>query len=357
MARQFHVPYDRFGYIFALQYVCFALASLSGGHAQHRYGFSNAALVSTGVFGTALLLMMGGALSSFGWIVLWIVPLGFAGGLTEAFSSIMVAGFERGDSSRLLNLSQVFYCIGAILAPQLVAMLLEREIAWRAAFLVFGIFVLCIGCFFVVLNRNLRRSSSTRSVPSTDTSREHSGLPLWRDASFYCMAGIMFLYVVVEMSSASWIAAYFEGRFALPVSSAARRLSLFWTGLIIGRALMVVLPARYTLWPGLIGGAFGMVVGSVLLALSSGSGLATVGVVLYGVAAGPVWPVTAMLSQRLSRSNRFTSGVIGAGGLGAAVGPLFGSYILRDLGLGWFFPLLSAGCVMLFSMTLIVRRL
>ena len=85
-------------------------------------------------------------------------------------------------------------------------------------------------------------------------------------------------------------------------------------------------------------------------------GLATVGVFLYGIAAGPLWPVTVMLSQKISHSNRFTSGVIGAGALGAALGPLFGSYIIRTIGLHWFFPLLAGGSVVLCLLALITRH-
>ena len=119
---------------------------------------------------------------------------------------------------------------------------------------------------------------------------------------------------------------------------------------------MVVLPARFTLWPGLIGGAAGMIIGNTLLALSSFPGLATFAVFLYGIAAGPVWPVTVMLSQKVSRSNRFTSGVIGVGALGAALGPLFGSYIIRNIGLQWFFPFLAGGSVALCSVALITHH-
>ena len=356
MAGGFNISDDVFGYIFTLQYICFALASLSGGYVQHQFGFPNHTLVVVGVFGMALLLIIGSGLSSFGWVLVWIIPLGFAGGLTEIFSSIMVTEFEDGDSSKLINLSQVFYCAGAILAPQLVAILMDLRISWRIAFLLFGTFVIVIGCFFGLINRHVSTPVHPISPSILDVPQDGSNISLHRDTIFYCMAILLFLYVVIEISSASWIAAYFEKRFILPVSAAARRLSLFWTGLIIGRTFMVILPARFTLWPGLIGGTLGMIIGNTLLSLSSSPGAATVAVFIYGIAAGPVWPVAVMLSQRLRHSNRFTSGVIGAGGLGAAIGPLLGSYIIRSFGLAWFFPLLAIGSVVLFSITLLTKH-
>ncbi len=356
IARQFNISYDVFGYIVTLQFVCFAAASLLGGYVQHQFGFPNHTLVVAGVFGMALLLIIGSGLSSFGWVLIWVIPLGFAGGLTETFSSIMVAECEDGDSSKLINLSQVFYCAGAILAPQLVAILMDLKISWRIAFLLFGTFVTFIGCFFGLVNRHVSTPAHPISPSTPHVTKEGSNISLHRDTIFYCMALLLFLYVVIEVSSTSWIAAYFEKRFALSVSAAARRLSIFWTGIIIGRSLMVVLPARFSLWPGLIGGTSGMVLGNTLLSLSSSTGAATGAVFIYGIAAGPIWPVTVMLSQQSRDSNRFTSGVIGAGGLGAAIGPLLGSYIIRSFGLAWFFPLLAIGSVVLFSITLITKH-
>jgi fucose permease len=356
MAKQFAISYETFGYIFMLQYICFTCASLLGGYIQHRFGLANRTLVVVGVLGVALLLMVGSLLPDFIWVVAWIIPLGFTGGLTETFSSIMVAEFEKGDSSRLLNLSQVFYCLGAIFAPQLVALLLDVNISWKVAFLIFGMFVFFIGGGFILFNRNTTIPMHSTSVSEPESPTQQVQIPLRQDTLFYLMATVLFLYVVIEISSASWISAYFEKSFHLSASSAARRLSLFWTGLIIGRTFMVIAPAKLTLWPGLLGGTFGMIIGNMLLSFGWSAQMATWAVLIYGIAAGPVWPVTVMISQRIRYSTRFTSGVIGIGALGAALGPLLGAQVIRYLGLAWFFPCLSIGSIVLFSLILITKH-
>jgi fucose permease len=118
---------------------------------------------------------------------------------------------------------------------------------------------------------------------------------------------------------------------------------------------MVVLPARLTLWPSLLAGTGGMIVGSGLLAVGWSSASATWAVLIYGIAAGPVWPIIVMLSQCLRQSAQFTSAVIGIGALGAAAGPLAGSQILRHLGIGWLFPVLMLGCGALFALALVAK--
>jgi MFS family permease len=79
-------------------------------------------------------------------------------------------------------------------------------------------------------------------------------------------------------------------------------------------------------------------------------------VLFYGIAAGPVWPIAVMLSQHTRHSVRFTSGVIGAGALGAALGPLLSAQVIRQLGLVWFFPFLSISSIVLFSLILITKH-
>ena len=119
---------------------------------------------------------------------------------------------------------------------------------------------------------------------------------------------------------------------------------------------MVIAPAKLTLWPGLLGGTFGMIIGNMLLSFGWSAQMATWAVLIYGIAAGPVWPVTVMISQRIRYSTRFTSGVIGIGALGAALGPLLGAQVIRYLGLAWFFPCLSIGSIVLFSLILITKH-
>lgn len=356
IAEQIHIPYETFGYIFMLQFVCFALAALVGGCVKGRFALPNRKLVAVGVFSVAVLLIIGNFLSSFVWLVVWVIPLGFAGGLIETFGSIVVAEFEERRSSKLVNLSQAFYCIGAIFAPQLVAILLSYEVSWRVAFLILGTLVFLIGLFFELVNRNSVTPTDVISTPEPESITDRSRILLRRDKLFYLMAFSLSLYVVIEAATVCWIAAYFEKKFNLLACSAAWRLSIFWTGLIAGRLLMLVVPAKWTLWPALIGGALGMLIGNTLLSFDWSSTTTTAIVVLCGIAAGPFWPVTVMVSHDLRNSTRFTSGVIGAGALGAALGPLLGSYIMRYLGLNLFFPILSIGSLLLLSIMLLTKH-
>ena len=176
------------------------------------------------------------------------------------------------------------------------------------------------------------------------------------DATFHLLAAALFLYVAVECSIVCWIASYFEKYLEVSKELAAKRLRDFWIGLIVGRTLTLALPRAWTLWPAAIVAAVGLTVGCALLSLSWSVSSAIVLVIVAGAAAGPFWPVLVVISQHVRRSSRYTAAVIGAGAFGAAMGPLMAALVIRYLGLGRLFPVLTAGSLLLVVMILLARR-
>ncbi|MBN1674628.1 MAG: MFS transporter [Kiritimatiellae bacterium] len=348
--------YQAFGYVIALQYLCFALASLTGGWFTDRLGLRERTLVLCGVLGMGLLFYLGALVSAFAWFVAWIVPVGFAGGLTETFGSIIVSQCGRRDSSKLLSLSQVFFCLGAILAPQLVAVLLSRGVSWRVAFLIFGTCISVMAGLFAMLSRRSANGRAERPAAPADARPEPRARSSVRDPLFLLLALSMFLYVVIEGSIVCWVAPFFEKHLGLPADRAASRLALFWSGLIAGRLAVLVLPVRWTLWPALIAATAGMALVVGCLAFGWSAEVTTGMVLAAGFVNGPVWPVIVTASQHLRGSARFTSGVIAGGAFGAAVGPLATSRLIAHLGWPGFFPVLAGGCVVLFLIVLAAGR-
>ncbi len=350
IARDLSTEYETFGYVFLFQYSCFALASCVGGWATERLGLRPRLLVMGGVFAAGAAFLLGPLIQAFRWFVIWVVFLGLSGGLTETFSSIIIAGHDRPGSSKMINLSQVFYCLGAIGTPYVVAALLQAQIAWRTTFVFFGCATVAFGLIFASFYRDVR----TEADQAAERRGERvTGRAVINRKLFVLFAAAMFVYVINEISLASWISPYFEKRLGISVPSAAWRLATFWTGLVVGRGLMLVLPDKLTQIPSILLGAVGMTAGCVLLSVVGRSWLATALVILVGLSAGPVWPGIVSLSRQ---SPRVTAVVIAVGALGAALGPLLSSYVIRYLGLQYFFPTIAGGCCVLVVIVVGVRR-
>ena len=348
IATDIGIATESFGYVFALQFSLFALGCLLGGWLSERFGLAHRTLLLIGLFGIAFTLACGCFISSYAWLLLWTLPLGLAGGLTESFGSVMICDYEGPDSSKLINLSQVFFCLGAVFGPHLVAQMLKAEVPWPATFVVFGAIILTITLVFIALTR---RPAADSRIPESCADPDQTSapaappLPLWRDPVFYLLGAFQFLYVAVEVSAACWVSVFFEQTFDVSVSSAAWRPAVFWGGVGLGRALMLILPGRWTLWPAAFCGASALLVTYLSIALCDSTVGATLLVFAAGIAAGPLWPVGVSIAGALRGSARFTSGIIACGAVGAALGPLLSSLVIRHLGLARLFPALAVGCV------------
>ncbi len=324
LAEDFGIKASSFGFFITLQFVSFSLASFVGGWVKERLRLTNWHLVSSGLillvaafFAGAVLLRS--ALS----LVLWVVPLGLAGGAVETFSSIEISARSEA-SSKNLCLSQVFYSLGAFAAPQLVYLCFGAGLGWQATFLLFGAFTAAVSLFFVLTGAR-GGAFLVSSQAEAPRARQEGG----RSRVFVFLMLLMLFYVTLESLSAAWLSYIFESRYRLDARQAAVALMLFWAGMLVGRFYIVLLPARWTLWPSLWISSLAIVAAGLLLALVDLRPARYAGVLLMGAACGPMWPVIVMTTSVTCGSERRTSTVIGLGAIGFAAGPLLGSLLLK----------------------------
>ena len=325
LAGGFGVKASSFGFFMTLQFVSFAGASFAGGYVKERLRLTNYHLVTAGLviiiaafFAGAVLLRS--ALS----LVLWVVPLGLAGGAVETFSSIQISALSAPGSSKNLCLSQVFYSIGAFAAPQLVYLCFGAGLGWQATFLLFGLFSAAVSLFFVLGNAG---RGGFRMSPQAQEPGAEEGKPYPRVFAFLLL--LMLVYVTLESLSAAWLSYIFEVRYRIGVREAAVALMLFWAGMILGRFSITLLPVRWTLWPALLAASLATMAATLLLAIVDLRTVRYAGALLLGAAAGPLWPIIVMTTSVTCRCERRTSMVIGIGAIGFATGPLLGSLLLR----------------------------
>lgn len=348
IAGEIAANYTSFGYIIMLQFLSFFIAGIIGGWICERYSVNIKSFVLIGLLLVGLALLVGSKLTKLHWFIIWAIPLGFGGGLTETFGSILVSHHEKPNSSKLLNLSQVFFCIGAISAPQIVAVMLYIKISWQYIFVLFGLFILLILCIFFLLTRQ----EGKVAIHPVKT-QNNSSTPLLRDSLFFLLALNLLIYVTFESAVVCWVSVYFEKRLSCPVYSSALRISIYWLGLVFGRLAVTVIPRRFTLWPVMFTGIAVMFASALLASFTFSPLLVTVFVFLSGFGAGPVWPTTVAICHSARNRPKFTSSVIAIGAIGVVLGSALGSIIFRYLDSALFFPSIASGCILLFILSFI----
>ena len=111
IANEIAANYTSFGYIIMLQFLSFFIAGIVGGWISERYSVNIRSFVLIGLLLVGLALLVGAKLAKLQWFIIWAIPLGFGGGLVETFGTVLVSVHEKPNSSKLLNLSQVFFCL------------------------------------------------------------------------------------------------------------------------------------------------------------------------------------------------------------------------------------------------------
>ncbi|RKX90607.1 MAG: hypothetical protein DRP70_00115 [Spirochaetes bacterium] len=340
----FSITLESFGYLFSVQFFVFMLASFAGGAFLERTDLKPGLLVAIGLAGLSASFFIIPHLSTFMELLVWIIFLGFSGGLVETFASVLVSGYDSRGSSRLLNLSQVFYCVGAIAAPQIVAFLLNRQVQWGRIFVFFGFLELLITILFIVFSYDdiLGRSNAVET--------KHREKILFKDAAFFLLGLSIFFYVLSESFLVFWLPAYQESYYLFSPAEAARGVSLYWIGLIFGRLLIVFISENNSLWKILLISTAGMFISAVMLSFHWQPLILKILIIVIGLFSGPIWATIISAGKSAGGNPRFLAGVIGAGSLGASLGPLVSSRLIRYGGFGLFFPGLSTGIAILFGL-------
>ncbi len=342
IARDLNVDFALLGYLVMIQFSFFFLVAFLGGWVGERFNITPRFFVASGMLISAATLMSGAFINSFSLFLVWAIPLGVGGGLVEAFASVMVSDYEKSGSSKLLNLSQLFYCVGAIAAPGVVSLILYMGKSWRTIFVIFSIFVLFVYLVFITLTQ--KRSPQACSQESQS---ETKTLSLGKDIFFYLLAFVLISYVTVESVFACWTAAFFESKFHSTPRIAAIALSIFWIGVIAGRAVASIVPHKHSLWPSMFTGIIIFLGATSFACFVETKPAMFVIIFLCGLGAGPLWPVTVAISRDARNSARFTSSIIGIGAIGVVIGVALGGAILKRLGTSQLFPILAAGVAIL----------
>jgi len=205
LAEEFRRDLAQRGLLFGIAFAGFFLSTVASGHLADRLGHRPVLLVGFGALASGLALA--GAGRSFLMLQAGVLGIGLSGGLLETSFSAMVSsafGDRRGEA---LNLTQVFFNVGAVAGPALAGGLLALGLGWRMPFRVVLVAALAVGASAVAL--------LPRKTPDT---RPPKRARVSDPAPWGLIAGLslaLFLYVGGEMTVAQWSANYLREGFGV----------------------------------------------------------------------------------------------------------------------------------------------
>ncbi len=219
------------------------ISKINGGDILNRLGYKNG--IALGLFISAcgtLLFYPAAELVSFPLMIsgLFIVALGFSLQQTAANPLAIVIGSPSTGSQRL-SLAGGINNVGTTIGPLIVSFAIFGSVkghkslddlsAVKVPYLILGAAFLVVAlCFkFSSLPNKIVTVETQKDTAASDTESVFKHSQLWMG-----MIAI-FLYVGVEVATASNLPEYMKHHLNIPTESAAPYVSLFWASLMIGR--------------------------------------------------------------------------------------------------------------------------
>ncbi len=219
---------------------------------------------------------------------LFLAGMGF--GPCESTGSALLTDENPGASTRWMNISQIFFGLGAIVAPLAATWYLSRAGASTS-----GALLICAGAVFVCWLLLAFTSGGRLGRPAVAT-RDLNPFTVLKSREFLLYGVLVFLYLCYESVAPAYFKQLFLKRGA-DEGTANLAISVFWTAIVACRLVGAFMEGKekkcIVVFSPLVA------VGALLALLARGDGLRLLGVALYGVGCGPVWPMLFVLAARV----------------------------------------------------------
>ena len=272
--------------------------------------------VLTERLGRRRVLTLGGALAAIGFAGLgaapsWpaflalAVPAGLGAGLLDGGGNGLFLDLYPTGRGRALNLLHLFFSIGALAAPVTIGLLVEGGVPWQLILVASGLAGTPVAVLYAIVPMpGGHRAAGSRADATTE---RRTGTRL--SAPLLLLAVAIACYVASEVGVSSWLVRFLE---PAPLATATLALTLYWTGIAVGRLVSARYADRFDHRRFTLACALGLVVtliGAILVpSLPISIGLFG----LAGVASGPIFPmIVALGGERYPDRSAAVSGFLG----------------------------------------------
>jgi fucose permease len=201
----------------------------------------------------------------------------------------MIEGKVKNKNS-IVNLGYSFFAIGSIVAPFFASSLVGRQINWKFIYLAVIVLVV-ISLVSYILKNKVRKAD-------TDLSKEKKITPvreLFKNKNkniYLVLTGIlMFLAMMSLVTVFSWSPTFFRVERSFDLYSASLIVFLFWTGILIGRLLIIFLSYKFKTGNLLVGLSIIGIAGSALLIFPATQTINFIGALITGLGFSGIMPL------------------------------------------------------------------
>lgn len=286
--------------------------------------------------------------------------IGLTGGLIETTISLALPEINKARAGYYMNISQVFFGLGAFTGPYISSFSVKAGMSWRFSY--FFLAVLSLISFILLMSARMRHSTKTALLhenTSLFNKTEEKNNPLKKALAiklFILFSFIMFLYVAAEDGLNAWIPTFFRLEREFSAHYASQILSFYWLAIAAGRLIISLLVKKINLFKLTIiisTAGFATMLSGLLIEQKY---LNLILFMLTGLFFSGIWPNVIALSINYfsndKRKDTLVSLIVSIGGIGALIAPWMVGSIFEKSSL--FFGLLVCVIFMLIEIILLV---
>ncbi|MBE7065114.1 MAG: MFS transporter [Ruminococcaceae bacterium] len=290
MQQEIAVPMSYAGIVSMVISLGTIVSSLISEKVIRRFGTGVVTAVSVAM--TAVALFGFSVSNSFLMLILWAVPYGLGGGAVDAALNNYVALHYKAQHMSWLH---CFWGVGASISPYTMSFALVKLESWNYGYLMVSIIQIILSVFIFlslpmwkqkqsklqndgedVINDNLSKSLSLREIIKVP-------------GAVSCFV-TFFLYCAIEVSASLWASSYLVQCRGVSPKTASAFASLFYIGLMVGRAINGFLAMKLS-DKFLVRMGSGIILCGVLLMLIPGvKVIVLIGFIITGLGCAPIYP-------------------------------------------------------------------
>jgi len=286
---------------------------------------------------------------NYSYFVIIFSLIGLSSGFIESQVSTIVIEINKKNEGLFINLTQVFFGIGAFIGPLIPIFIISKGIDWRYSYLLVSLVCLLNFIYFLFINIPDIRVEKIR-----DRNKIFKPVHLDESLVFYLLVFAILFYVSAEMGLAIWLPTFLRLNKLFSSMLAGQVLSFFWLSFVAGRFLIGFLTKKVKILNILLV-VTSLSIFSILLGVyTENKFLIIFAFILTGILFSSIWPLIVLLGglRYASKRNFVVSILIMAGGVGGLFSPWFIGKVFSSSNL--FFALNIVYIFLFFLLVLII---
>lgn len=293
MRNEFNVPLSYAGIVSMIIALGTVVSSLKSDALNIKFGTGKITAASVGM--TAIALFGFSVSTQFWQICLWAIPYGLGAGSVDAALNNYVALHYKSHHMSWLH---CFWGVGATLGPCIMGAVLARGGIWNGGYRIISIMQIVLTAILIFSLPLWKKSDEiflqeNSSAKSSEEKSERKPLSLKEifkisGAKEICIC--FFCYSAVEQTSGLWAASFLTLCRNVQPETAATFASLFYFGIMIGRAASGFITFKLNDAQMIRLGETVILLGVICVALPFEKILSLAGLVLIGLGCAPIYP-------------------------------------------------------------------